>query len=123
MEGDGDAAHIDALAEGGGLRRAAEILAVADLHDVERLTRRQHGAMAGTGVVGMAMGDERPRHGADGIDVEIAGGAIEAGGRRFEELLGLHDGKDSGFRALCQWGRDDAAWACRTGGSSGRARG
>jgi hypothetical protein len=42
-------------------------------------------------MVGMAMGNQCPRHGADGIDIKVAGRAIETGGRRFEEVIGLHD--------------------------------
>ncbi len=34
--------------------------------------------MAGAGVVGVAVGDQRPVDGAPGVDVEIAGGAVDA---------------------------------------------
>ena len=39
----------------------------------------QVGAAAGPGVVGMAMGDQRPLHRPPGVDVEIGVGAVEPG--------------------------------------------
>ena len=72
MEGDRDAVELDRLAEHRLLRRAGKIRAIAQRHDVERLARRQHRAMAGAGVVGMAVRDQRPRHRPHRIDEEIA---------------------------------------------------
>ena len=60
MDFDGDVAKPQSLAIGNRLRGACEVLAIAQPHHVERFLRRQHRAMAGAGVVGMAMGD----HGA-----------------------------------------------------------
>ena len=54
MEGHARAAERDGLAIADGLRRAGEILAVAQPHDVERLLRGQHRAVA------------RPAHGRNG---------------------------------------------------------
>jgi hypothetical protein len=85
-----DAVDGDSLAIGRLLRRAGEILAVADAHDVERLARRHHMRMAGPGMVGMAVRDQRPLHRTDGIDEEIAGRAIEALGRGAKQILETH---------------------------------
>ena len=62
--------------------RAGEILAVAQPHQVERLLRRQHRAVAGARVVGMAMGDtarSRPA-GSDRYGSRRAGSKRPAGG-------------------------------------------
>src|SRR5262249_36583082 len=79
MKFDGDIAEPDLLAIADRLRRAGEVLAIAQSHDVERFLRRQHRAMAGTGVVGMAMRDHGPLDRADGINMEAARLAAEAG--------------------------------------------
>jgi hypothetical protein len=50
----------------------AKSVAIADAHDVERLARCQHLGMAGAGVVGMAMGDQRALDRPHRIDIEIA---------------------------------------------------
>src|SRR5262249_25240000 len=57
-----------------------ETLAIAQVHDVERLLRRQHRTMAAARMVGMSMGDDGPCHRSDGIDVEAARLAPESGG-------------------------------------------
>ncbi len=67
---------------------AAEVLAIAHRHDLKRLGGRHHHAVAGAGVVGMAMGDHRPLHRPHRVDEEIAGSAVEP--------LGL--GTEQGFR-------------------------
>ena len=59
-EGDLGAIESDALAIGDGLGRAGEILAVTQPHEIERLLRRQHRAMAGARMVGMGVRDQRP---------------------------------------------------------------
>ena len=51
---------VDGLAVADRLRRAGEVLAVAQPHQVERLLRGQHRAVAGAGMVGMAVGDHAP---------------------------------------------------------------
>ena len=59
------------------LRAAARLpFAHPGAHDGERLRRRQHRIMARAGMVGMAMGDHRPRHRTQGVDVEATGDAI-----------------------------------------------
>lgn len=79
VEADADTIDIKHFAEVCRLFFAAEILAVADAHDVERLAGGENLAMAGTGMIGMAVGDQRPLDGAHRIDMEIAGRAIEPG--------------------------------------------
>jgi hypothetical protein len=54
-----DAAELHAFAIGDRLRRAGEIVAVAQPHHVERLWRGQHRAMAGARMVGMGVRDQR----------------------------------------------------------------
>ena len=78
------------LAVGRGLGGAGEGVAEADRHDVEGLARRQHRAVAGGGMVGMGVGDQRARHRAHRVDVEVAGRAVEALGAGDEEVGGAH---------------------------------
>ena len=73
-----------------GLRRAGEILAVAQPHQIERLLRRQHRAVAGAGVVGMGMRDQRPLDRPRRVDMEAAGLAAHAGRRRHQDVFGAH---------------------------------
>ncbi len=79
MQRDVDAAEAKGLAIG---QRpaviAGEILAVAQAHDGQRLARRQHRAMAGAGVIGMAVGDHGAGHRPHRIDEEIARRAIKS---------------------------------------------
>ena len=90
VERDGDAVERDALAIGDGLRRAGEVLAVAQPHQIERLLRRQHGAVAGAGVVGMRVRDQRPLDRTRRVDVEAAALAAHAGRRRHQDVFGAH---------------------------------
>ena len=50
----------------------------------------EDGAVAGGGVVGMGVGDERAGDGADGVDEEAARRAVEALGAGDEEVGGTH---------------------------------
>src|SRR5271165_6163547 len=90
MEFDADVAEPDLLAIGDRLRAACKILPIAQPHHVERLLGGQYRAMAGAGVIGMAMGDQGPLHGADRIDVKAAGLAAETGGSWQQEVLRTH---------------------------------
>ena len=90
MERDLHAAEVDALAIAGGLRRAGEILAVAQPHQVERFLRRQYRAMAGAGMVGMGVGDQRPLDRPGRIDMKAAELAAHAGGRRQQDVFRTH---------------------------------
>ena len=69
------------------LRKA---LAIAQGHDRQRLARRQDGAVSRPRMVGMAMGDQRPRHRANRIDMNVSQRAIEAGRRRDQQLRRAH---------------------------------
>jgi hypothetical protein len=80
----------DLFAKTRGLGRTGMIRAIADRHDVERLGRCQHMAMAGTGMIGMAMGDQRPVDAANRIDEEIAGRAVKPFGAGNEQHFGSH---------------------------------
>ena len=66
------AAEVDAFAIARCLRRPGEILAVAQPHQIERFLRRQHGAVAGAGVVGMGVRDQRPLDRPRRIDMKTA---------------------------------------------------
>jgi len=59
------------------LGRSGKIVAIAYPHDVECLLRRHDMLVAGSGVVGMAMGDQGALHRADGIDMKIPRRGIE----------------------------------------------
>ena len=88
-----DAAERQRLAIADRLRRAGEILAVAQPHDVERLLRRQHRAVAGARMIGMAVRDQRLVDRPGRIDVEAAGLAADAGRGRNENVFGTHCAK------------------------------
>ena len=84
-------AHIadaDRLAIGCNLRRPRVILTIAQGHDVEGLGRGEHMGMAGPGVIGMAVGDERARYRTQRIDVKIPRRAIKPLRRQGEQFLG-----------------------------------
>ena len=85
------------LAEVRRLRRAGEILAVAQRHDVERLAGRQHRAVAGARMVGMAVRDQRAGDRPDRVDEEIAGRAVEALRPGMEQVAGAHGRQDRHF--------------------------
>ena len=69
-EADVDLADADGFAIGDGVGR---LLAVADVHDRQRLGGGPHRAMAAAGMVGMAVGDERAVLGLRGIDPRVGG--------------------------------------------------
>ena len=75
------------------LRRAGEILAVAQRHDVERLARRQHLAMAGARMVGMAVRDQRALDRPHRIDEEVAGRAAKPLRAGLKQVARAHAGK------------------------------
>src|SRR5215472_16244847 len=84
------AVDLKPLAVTRGLRRRREVLAVAQAHEVEGFRRRQHGAMAWAGVVGMRVGDERPRDRCRRVDMKAAGFAVQPRRRGCEELVRAH---------------------------------
>src|ERR1043166_7599894 len=90
MERHRDAIEPHRLAIPNSLRRAREIFAIAQPHQVERFLRRQYRAMAGPRVIRMAMRDQRLVDGACRIDVKAADLAAQADGRWFQQLFGAH---------------------------------
>ena len=82
------------------LRRAGKILAVAQPHQVERLLRRQHRAVAAAGMVGMGVGDQRALDWARRIDMKGTELAAYAGGRRQEDVFRPHGESEIGIRPL-----------------------
>ena len=87
---DADVAELYRFAIGDGLGAAGKIVAVAQPHHVERLLSGQHRAMAGPGVVGMAMGDHGALDRPHRIDMKAAGLAAQSGGDRHQDVLRTH---------------------------------
>ncbi len=85
MERDGDAVDVERLAEGQFLPLRGGVLAVAGLHDGDGVGRRQHGAVAGAGVIGVAVGDDGAGARLRRVDEDIDGGDAEVS---LEEGLG-----------------------------------
>ena len=85
-----DVAEPDLLAIADRLRRSGKVLAIAQPHHVQRFLRRQHRAMAGAGMVGMAVGDHGPLDRADRVDVEGAGLAAQAVSSWQQDVLRTH---------------------------------
>ena len=90
MESHRRAIELDGLAIAYGLRRSGEIFAIAQSHEIERFPGGEHGAMAGAGVVGVAVGNHGFVHRLRWIDMEPAEPAAQAGGRRQQNVLGAH---------------------------------
>ena len=90
MERHGDAAEIDALAIARRLGGAGETVAVAQPHQIERLRRRQHRAMAGARMVGMGVRDQRPLDRPGRVDMKSADLAAHAGRRWHQDVFGSH---------------------------------
>ncbi len=74
VKGGGNAAKVDGRAEVGGLLVPAKPSPVAHGHDGQRLACRQHRAVAGPGVVGVAVGDQGTFHRPHRVDVHIGAG-------------------------------------------------
>ncbi len=81
------AGKADAFAVGQGLRRAGEILPIAQPHQVERLRRCQHGAMPRAGVVGMGVNVDGALDRPGRVDMEAAAFAANAGRRGDENVF------------------------------------
>jgi hypothetical protein len=69
------------------LGTAGEILAVAKPHEVERFLGRQHGTMAGAGMIGMGVGNDRAFDRSGRVDMEAAAFAADPGRRRHENVF------------------------------------
>ena len=77
------------LAIRSGLARRREVLAVANGHRLDRLGRRQHGAMPCAGVVRMPVRDDRAINpAAHRVDIEITRRAKQPLWRRAEKVFG-----------------------------------
>src|SRR6478736_5090342 len=92
MEFDRDAAEPDLLAIGDRLRVSRKVLAIAQPHHVKRFPGRQHRAMAGAGMVGMAMGDDGTLDRPYRVDVEASLLAAQAGRYGHQDVLRAHLG-------------------------------
>jgi hypothetical protein len=81
------AGKADAFAVSQGLCGAGEILAIAEPHQVKRFRCRQHNAVAGTGVIGMGMGNDGALDRPGRVDMESAAFAANAGRRGDENVF------------------------------------
>ena len=82
--------RADAFAVADRLGRAGKVLAVAQPHQIERFLRRQHRAVAGAGMIGMGMRDQRPLNRPRRIDMKGAELAAHAGRRRHQDVFRSH---------------------------------
>jgi hypothetical protein len=89
---EGDITEFYRFAIGDGLGAAGKMVAVAQPHHVERFLRGQHRAMAGPGVVGMAVGDHGALDRPHRIDMKAAGLAAQTGGDGHQDVLRAHPG-------------------------------
>jgi hypothetical protein len=80
----------DGLAVADRLCRTGEAFAVAQAHEIERLLRGKHGAMAGPRVVAMRVGDDSFFHCPRRIDMEAADPAADPGGCSQQDVFGPH---------------------------------
>ena len=92
MKRNGDVAELDGFAVCNRLRAVGEIVAVAQPHHIEGFLRRQHRAVTGAGVIGMAVRNHGALDGPYGIDMKAAGLAAQAGGHRHQDVLWTHVG-------------------------------
>ena len=70
------------------LQQAPGHFTIAQLHDRDGARCREHPLIARPGVIAMSMSDHRPRDRLHGIDVEVAGLAIEPCRGCFDPGLG-----------------------------------
>src|SRR5262249_21324636 len=89
MERDSDAADVDRLA----VFDRLDGCLVSDPQPQERFasTRSQVGARARVCMIGMRVSNDRAVYRLPGINVEISGGAVEAGFGQFEHRSNHHD--------------------------------
>ena len=100
VEFDLGVAYANFLAVTDRLGAAREIVAIAQPHHVERLLGAQHRAMAGAGVVGMAVRDYGALDGPDRVDMETARLAAQAGGDGHQDVLRTHFRYIGGLAAM-----------------------
>jgi hypothetical protein len=70
-------AELDRLAVGERAMDGAGTIPKPEPHDGQRLRRRQHLAVAGPGMVAVAVADDRARYRAQGVDEEAAGTDVQ----------------------------------------------
>ena len=80
----------DLRAQTGGLSGAGMVSAIADRHDVEGFRRRQHVAVAGAGMVGVAVGDQRPVDIAHRINEKTAWRTVKPLAARDQQVFRFH---------------------------------
>ena len=80
----------DTLAVSDRLRAARKVFAIAERHDGERFRRRQHMAVAGAGMIGMAMRNDGLVHGPRRVDMKAGALAAHAGRCGRQEIFGPH---------------------------------
>jgi hypothetical protein len=90
-EGHRYAVDAQCLAVRRGLRAARVVLAMAQSHEFQRLSGRQHGTVTCACVIRMPVGDESARDRPERINVESPGRAAQALRCRTEQILGAHD--------------------------------
>ena len=90
QQGHVDLADPDGFAVGGCLLQDSGTVAQPGTGDCQRLLGRQHGVMAGAGMVAVAMGDHRTWDAADRVDVEIARHDVEPFRPDLDPALRVH---------------------------------
>ena len=90
MQAYAGAADFDAFAVTHGLRRAHEIRAETQPHDIERFLRGEHGAMTRACMVAMAMGNHGLVNRTRRIDMEATERAVHPALRRQNNVLQPH---------------------------------
>ena len=90
MQRHGHAIQGDRLAITDGLCAAGERVAIAQPHQLESFLRRQHRAMTGACMIGMAVADDGPVDRAHRIDMKAARWAAKSGRGRDEQVLRAH---------------------------------
>ena len=93
VQGDSGAVEVQRFAIANRLRSPGEIVAVTQPHQIEGFARCQHGAVARPRVIGVGVGNERPRDRCRRVDMKTAGFAVQPGGRGCEKLVGTHRGR------------------------------
>ena len=85
-----DIAEPGRLSIADGLNGACEIVAIAQPHQIQRFLGGQHRAVAGTGMIGVPVGDHGPLDRAYRVDMEASRLAAQSGGHRGQEVVRTH---------------------------------
>ena len=100
VEAEGDAVVIEGFAVGQGLQ--VDIGAQTAAQDAGAGGGAEVVTVAGAGVIAMTVGDDRPLHRPPGVDVEVAGWAVEAFGAGDDKVHGRAAGW--GLVSVERWG-------------------